>query len=172
MRPLVPILACLLLWSPRVSHGETVDKLVVAIEETLIFASDIRLEKALTERDISASPYWSPSHTNATERLIGAAIIKRLAAQVDLYEPSQADLSTRLDALRTGFKNRQAWMSFLARHGLNERDLKQVLRNRLMAERFLERNLEAPMEQTVLWLKQCDTLLMEASARLRIRRIP
>ncbi len=172
MRPLVPILACLLLWSPRVSHGETVDKLVVAVEETLIFASDIRLETALAERDSSTSPYWSSSHTSATERLIGAAIIKRLAAQIDLYEPSQADLSTRLDALRTRFKNRQAWMAFLATHGLNERDLKQVLRNRLMAERFLDRNLEAPMEQTVLWLKQCDTLLMEAGARLRIRRIP
>jgi hypothetical protein len=172
MRPFMPILALLCLWAPSVSHAETVDKLAVVIEESLIFTSDIRLEQELAQRDSSKNPFWSPTHTSAEERLIGAVIIKGLAAQIDLYEPSAADLSTRMDALRTHFKNRQAWLFFLSRHGLNEKDLKQVLRNRLMVERFLERNLEAPVEQSDLWLKQCEKLLKDEASNLRIRRIP
>jgi len=122
--------------------------------------------------DDSPSPFWDRTRSDPAERLVDAAVVRHLAADVSVYHPEEEVVRTRLEHIRSQFPDREAWQGFLRTWGLDEDALRTILRRRLVVERYLARNLQADPADRQVWLEACDRYLSEVRPRLRIRAVP
>lgn len=164
-----PLLLALLLPAPAMA--EVVDRVVYVVEDQLVLQSDIALDEAVTPLDASPSPFWSRPGVTAEDRAVDAAILRALARDVALYQPSDDEVRERTEAIRARFADRGTWRHFLDGWGLDERGFRSVLRRRLVVERFLARNLRADPANVEAYWEACDALLDEVRPRVRMRRI-
>lgn len=167
VRVLLPLL--LLLSSPV--RAETVDRVLWVVESQLVLASDVHLDRVLTSLDASPSAFWDLPRERADQRAVQAAMIRGLAGDVALYEPSEEEVRARVEAIRMRFRDRTAWQSFLAGWGLDEDSLATALRRRMVVERYLARNINADPSDTEAWAAAVHELLGEVRDRLRIREV-
>ncbi len=154
------------------ARAEVFDRVVAQIQQQLVLASEVHLEAALEERDRDALPFWTARHADATGRLVDASVVRVAAGDIGLYQPEEAEVAARLEAVRGTFVDRTEWESFLSQHGLDEAALGRVLRRRLMVERFLRRNVTADLADEAKWLEECQGLLVQLRGRIRIRQVP
>lgn len=154
------------------ARAEVVDRVVAQVDQQLVLASDVTLETDLARRDLGQLPFWAPDHHDPLTRLIEAAVLRVASGEVGLYQPTTAEVDARLEAVRASFVDRASWTEFLRIHGIDEAALARVLRRRLVAERFLARNLQVSPDDEQQWLRDCDRLLQQLRARVRIREIP
>lgn len=154
------------------AHGQVVDRIVAVIDDKLVLASEVALESALAPRDASPVPFWRANSSSPDDRLVAAALIQRAAGDLALYQPDDIAVRARLDALRLGFDDIDAWRAFLQRHGLDEDGLLVMLRRRLVVERYLTRNIVASTDNEEVWLASMATLLDKLVSRARVRRVP
>jgi hypothetical protein len=154
-----------------IARGEVIDRVVASVDEQLVTASEVRLEDALAPRSVSTSPFWRPDHASSLSRLIDAAVVRELAGDLALYQPTLAEVDERTAALREAFADRAAWQAFLAVNGLDEAALAALIRRRLVVERYLARNVPVRTTDETVWLAACDQLLTEQRAKFRIRAI-
>lgn len=161
----------LALWLAIPAHAETVDRIVVVVEDQIVLASDIELDLELSEIDPSPLPFWSRPRHRPEHRAVEAALIRHLAADTPFYQPEDRAVRARREALRARFADREAWLGFLGRWGLDEASLSAVLRRRMIVERYLSRNIAVDPADEPAWWKACLTLLAEAEDRVDIREI-
>lgn len=154
------------------AHAQVVDRVVAVVEEQLVTASDVRLEGDLSQRDVAAGPFWSPSHGDPTHRLVEAAVVRQLAGDLALYRPSEAALGTRADALRAGFLERTVWEAFLTRHGVDEDGIRALLERRMIVEAYLARNIDVPVGDEGGFVDAVDVFVAQESRRMRLRWVP
>lgn len=165
-------------WAPVISvvmslaDAAVIDRVVAAVGEEVITESDVRLESALGGLDDSESPFWDSHRTDSLSRLIDAAVVRQLAGKVALYQPSDDEVRIRLESMRGRFADREDWTAFLLRHGLDEESLRGVLRRRIVAERYLARNVVVRATDDEAWWAACQVFLAEQRLRYRIRLIP
>ncbi len=151
------------------AHADRVDRIVAVVEDQLVLESEVRLERELSRLDDQGLLWAIP---DPQERLIDAAVLRLAAADVALYQPDDEDIRQRREAIRAHFTDRASWRDFLYRHGLTEDRLAVVLRRRMVAERYLRRNLQAdPADQTA-WSRATAALVEDLRARFRIRVVP
>ena len=148
-----------------------VDRIVASVDRDLVLASEVVLSRELAALDPGPTPFWSRP-ADPTEQRIDATILRITAGDIGLYQPPAADVKARLEAVRAAFVDRSTWEAFLGRHGLDEASLRQELRRRMVAERYLLRNLTASPEDHAAWFDQLDELMVTLRPRLRVRRIP
>lgn len=153
------------------SSATIVDRVVVVVERELVLESDVRLESVLSPLDGEALPFWHQREPDALTRLVDAAIIRHLAADVQLYQPSPSDVVNRVEAIRAHFPDRGAWTAFLNQWGLNEEALRVIIRRRLVVERYLTRNITSDPSRHTVWTREITGLLQSVRPRLRIRSI-
>jgi hypothetical protein len=154
------------------AQSEVFDRVVAEVQQQLVLASEVQLESDLVSRDRSALPFFTDAHADPLTRLIDAAVLRAAAGDVGLYQPTDEEVQARLEEVRSTFVDRTSWEAFLTLHGLDERALGRVLRRRLVAERYLRRNLSADPADAATWLSECDGLLSQLRGRVRVRRIP
>jgi len=154
------------------AHADVVDRVVAQVQQQLVLASDVTLEAALSQRDPLQLPFWSDAHAPALGRLIDAAVVRVASGDVGLYQPSDAEVDARLEAIRGSFVDRTSWTEFQRIHGVDEAALRRVLRRRLVVERFLGRNLQSDPSDQRTWLSDCQRLLAQLRGRVRVREIP
>ena len=152
------------------AQAEVVDRVVAVVGGQLVVASDIALEEVLVTIDASPSPFWD--RMPVEERLIDAAVIRHLAGELPLYQPHSEEVRARLEGARAHFAGRAAWMDFLASWGLDEGGLRQLLRRRMVVERYLARSIPVDTGDRDAWQESCDVLLSSVRPRTEIRRIP
>ena len=121
------------------------DRVVAVVGDRLILASDVALERALSERDPRPAPIGQPGRSPLLV-LIDASIIRGLAGDVTIYQPSSADVRERLAALRATWENPGDYIRFLATYGLDEDRLSGVLFSRMVVERYLQRAVVLPSQ--------------------------
>ncbi|MEC7948772.1 MAG: hypothetical protein VX265_14490, partial [Myxococcota bacterium] len=78
------------------------------------------------------------------EALVELALARGLAGDIAVYEPSPAEVRERLAALRRTWVDPRAWAAFLERVGHTEEQLAGALYSRMMAERYVARNVTMP----------------------------
>jgi hypothetical protein len=152
--------------------AEVIDRVEASVEEQLVTTSDVGLEAQLGLIDASPSPFWDPDHLPPLDRLVDAALVRELAGDVQIYQPSDADVAARLAALRDRLPDPQAWTDFTRRWGLDEEQLGAILRRRMVVERYLARGIQVRPDDRPAWWKECDELVARQRASLRIRIIP
>ncbi|MEN0064539.1 MAG: hypothetical protein AAGA48_20490 [Myxococcota bacterium] len=151
---------------------EVVDRIVADVDGQLVLMSDVAREAVLAEVDRSGTPFWDPTWRTPEDRLIDAAIVRTIASDVRLYEPSRQDVRRRLEAVRAQFPDRRSWRAFLDRISADEARLEVILRRRLVVDRYLGRNLlvdpgnaDAFKDAATLHLDRLRTIA-------RVRRVP
>jgi hypothetical protein len=154
------------------ANAEVIDRVAASVDEQLITASEVALEADLARIDASPVPFWNRGHGDALHRLVDAAVIRELAGDVALYQPSDDAIGVRLDAMRAKFPDRAAWGAFLGERGLDEDTLRALIGRRMVVEAYLLRNIAVPPANTEPFLDKVEGLVEPAKARMRIREIP
>ena len=119
---------------------DLIDRVVVVVDDRIVTASDIALEEDLSMR--IPSPVLALALRTPTDALIDRAIIRGLASEVGVYQPSSVDVRQRLTAISATFSGPEEWALFLAEHGLTEDDLAGRLFSQMVVERYVRRNIE------------------------------
>lgn len=149
-----------------------VDRVVADVDGQLILLSEVAQEAILTEVDVDGTPFWDPNWLVPEQRLVSAAIVRNIAADVRLYEPSRQDVERRLEAIRGRFPRRRAWQAFLDRLSVDEARLAVLLRRRMVVDRYLRRNLLADPADPVAFQAVAAAHLEELYEVSRVRWIP
>jgi len=159
------LLLVLLLALP--ARAGVVDRVVVVVEEEIILASDVRIERMLTGLDPAVLPFWSLDHATSQERLVMAALVRSLAAGVLLYEPEPGAVAARVGAIRARLG--PSWQDWQRLTGLDDEAVVRLVRRRMVVEAYLSRNvLEDPADRE-RWLQACHELLDEVRGRFTVR---
>lgn len=121
-----------------------VDRVVATVGDRVITASDVSLERALAENDPSPVPAIQARRSDPMQSLVDLALARGQAGDIAVYAPSPADVRERLAAVRGGWPDPRGWEAFLARVGHTEEQLAGALYSRMVAERYVVRNITAP----------------------------
>ena len=159
------------IWLWLTTHASVIDRVEVVIEEQLVMTSDIRLERALEAYDGDHLPIFTGDWGDPKSRLIDAAVIREAAGKLELYQPTPAQVQTRLASLRSSFQRRTDWEAFLQQHGLRQDSIHAVLSRRLIVEAYLRRNIAVDVSQTAQWTSTAKTHVDRLRARTRIRQV-
>jgi hypothetical protein len=149
---------------------------VAVVEDRIITASDVRLESALVRFDPSPIEVLQQRRGEDTlEMLVDAAVIRNLAGDIAIYAPTTAEVQRRFDGVRTHFDTRLAFRTFLRGHGLSAEVLAGRLYARMVAERYVARNVqlasEAAGEDTdAAYIRYLEWMTTERE-RVSIRRV-
>ncbi|MBW1877331.1 MAG: hypothetical protein JRI25_05410 [Deltaproteobacteria bacterium] len=153
------------------ARAEVVDRVMYVVEDQLVLQSDVQLNAAINPLDASPSPFWSRPGADPEQQMVDAAILRHLAGNVALYQPSDDEVRTRTEAIRARFLDRASWQVFLEGWGLDERSFRSVIRRRMVVERYLARNLRADPADPEEWWAATTAVLEEVRVRVRIRRV-
>lgn len=154
---------------PCGARAETVDRVVVVVEERLVFASQVRLEEQLAHMDASPTWFWSADRADAVTRLTQSAVLRRRAAGLELYDAPVDQIDQRLELLRARFPNRVAWQNWLRGVGSTEDELRLDLGRRIVVERFLRRNLPQDDLPRPSWERELEAAMANWQAGVAIR---
>lgn len=156
-------------WMFTLALAGRVDRVIAVLDDEVVLESDVRLAAELADHDRSPVPsFWA---IRGTQGALDVALLDLAAGDIGLYRPSEAAVRSRLEALRDGFGDREAWRAFLARWGFVEADLLGVLRRRMRVEAYLLRNLRVPPSDPAAFDRATQTLLAELRPRVRVRRV-
>ncbi|MEQ1571327.1 MAG: hypothetical protein ABMA64_37210 [Myxococcota bacterium] len=150
------------------ARAEVVDRVVAVVKGQPVLASDVRLDELLAPFDPAPVPFWTTGRP-AEEVEIDAAIVRWVASDVSLYQPSHEAIAERVAALRAEFGPR--WEGFLADHGLDQERLTLTVRRRMVVERYLLRTLQADPADRAAWTAASEAVLVELRAEIPVRRI-
>jgi hypothetical protein len=152
------------------ARADVVDRVVAVVEDQPLLQSEVRLVAAMG-RDPSPVPGWTALHPDPLEDLVDATMIRLLAADVGLYQPTREQVAERLAAFRATFERDEDFDRFVTEHGLDGPSLENALRRRMIVERYLLRNLVASPSDVEAWARECRALLDAMRPRLRVRVI-
>ncbi len=121
------------------------DRAVAVVGEQVVTASDVQLAWVLAGHDPGTlAVLAAPDSADAAERWwVQQVMIRQLAADVAVYQPGAAEVRTRVQTLRDALGDDPAWSALQVRLGLDRAGLEAWVRNRLVVERFVLRNIGA-----------------------------
>lgn len=152
-------------------RAEVVDRVVTVVEDDIVLASEVELEAVLAILDPSPIPFWEERERDPHARLVDAAVVRHLAGDLAIYQPTPQEVHARVEAIRAHFPDRAAWTLFLAAWSIDESALRLLMRRRMLVERYLTRTLSEDPADRSTWIAACDHFLGEARRSLRIREV-
>lgn len=152
-----------------------VDRIAVVVGDRIVTDGDLYVELLLAGRDVSPLPVVEWRRQQPEEWLVDLAVIRLLAGDIAVYRPSAAAVELRVEAMQDAVESPRAWADFLQQVGLDEEGLATLLSRRMVAERYIQRNVIARARDgeddaaiAALYL----TWITEQRASLTIRRVP
>jgi hypothetical protein len=169
----------ILLATPSIGRADTpasivrADLVLAVVSDSVVTESDIRLHQEMSKWDPSIVPSLGYKEATATQDVIDATVIRTLAGRVPVYQPNTADVRARWSRFQAQWTDPAAYNAFLQVHGLNQDRLYQVLKQRMVIERVVQRNLGLPSEgdDGQEWADNYTKWLDQQRLSLRIRRI-
>lgn len=140
-----------------VAHADVIDRVVAVVADRPLLASEIALQADLARLDPNTK--WPPPEGDPTAWAIDAARIRSVAENVNLYDPSDDEVRSRIEGLRDVFTDRGAWTAYLTRHGLDEVHLEPLVRRQLVVERYLLRNVPGDPSDPAAWSAAVESFL-------------
>jgi hypothetical protein len=123
--------------------------------------------------DPSPVPSLRHDDSNDIQNVIDATVIRSLAGRVSVYQPNATDIRARWSLFQNQWTDPAAYDAFMKIHGLNQDRLVQVLKQRMIIERVVQRNLGMPTESDngSEWNQAYNTWLEQHRSSVRIRKI-
>jgi hypothetical protein len=125
------------------SEGQAalVDRMVAAVNNEVITASDLAHAVALNRRFGGTDEDRKTLESDTLEGLITRRLLVQEARRLRFVEISDEEISDAYDKLRKQFGSDKAFEDFLAEQDITEQELRRMLGERLLVERFLERKV-------------------------------
>jgi peptidyl-prolyl cis-trans isomerase SurA len=131
---------CLILFSSAVP-AEVVDRIVAAVNNDVITASDLSHAVALNMRLAGASEDRTKLESDTLEGLITRRLLVQEARRLRFVEISEEEISAENDKLSKQFGSDQALSDFLTEQDMTGQELRRMLGERLLVERFVEKKV-------------------------------
>lgn len=151
------------------------DRIVMVVGDRLITASDVALEAVLVDRDPSPVVPLQAQRDDPLGFLRDLAIIRGLAGETAVYRPTPAEVRGRIEALRSSWPDPESWQRFLRDHGLDEERLAALLFSRMVAERYIQRNVglaaRSAGEDEAAYVARFETWMAAQRRRVSIRKL-
>lgn len=157
----------LLLWA--LAHAEVVDRILHVVGDRVITTSDLVFEAELAAHDPSPVPPLRDPEYPTEERLVDMAVLRALAGDIALYEPTPAELRARGERVAASWDRPEDQEAFLVRWGLDEERLLGLLYSRMVVERYVVRNLALPAQDRPQDLADWRAVYQPWMAALRAR---
>ena len=155
------------------------DRVVAVVCESIITLSELEFEKALNARDTSPIPPLAQTSGDPLQRLEDLRMLRALAGDVPLYAPNRSQLDLRLDAFRATFEGERSYLEFLNLWGVTEAELRVLMKNRMVVESYIHRNVGLSLEwetSSVGWQEAYthayESWISPRRSEMGIRRIP
>jgi hypothetical protein len=152
------------------ARAEVLDRVVAVVGDQPVLASEVAISVELALLDPGSR--LPPPRGDPTTWAIETVVVRSLAEDVKLYDPSPREVHERVDGLRATFADRESWGRFLARHGLDETRLEPMMRRQLVVERFLLRNVQADPDDRAAWNADAEALLAALRENAAPRMVP
>jgi hypothetical protein len=152
-----------------------VDRIVVVVGDRIVTDGDLYVEVILATHDVSPLAVVEWRRQQPEEWLVDLAVIRLLAGDIAVYRPSAAAVDQRVKALQASVDSPRAWSEFLLQLGLDEEGLATLLSRRMVAERYIQRNVlaRARKEEDDASIAEIYlTWVTDQRATLSIRRVP
>jgi hypothetical protein len=135
-------IAALVALGGTAARAEVLDRVLAVVSGDLILLSDVR---AARDFGLVTVPPDAPDPTAATlARLIDRSLVLAEVERFAPPEPRAADVDRRLQDVRGMFSSPEALADALARAGIDERHLRQTLRQDLRMEAYLSQRFTMP----------------------------
>ena len=131
---------CILLLSSAV-RAEVVDSIVASVNNDVITASDLAHAVALNMRLGGTGEDQKTLESDTLEGLITRRLLVQEARRLRFVEVSDEEVNTESDKLRKQFGSDKAFADFLAEQDMTEQELRGMVRERLLVERFAEKKV-------------------------------
>jgi parvulin-like peptidyl-prolyl isomerase len=118
-----------------------VDRMVAAVNNEVITASDLAHAVALNMRLGGTYEDRKKLESDTLEGLITRRLLVQEARRLRFVEISDEEISDEYDKLRKQFGSDKAFEDFLAEQDMTEQELRRMLGERLLVERFVERKV-------------------------------
>jgi hypothetical protein len=158
--------------SSAIAAAEPVERVILVVEEDIVLQSDLAFDAAITPFDTLATSFWTAPRPTPEDKLLEAAVLRARAGDVALYLPSDDEVAERVAAVRGAFGDSAAFDTFLLEWGLDEPAFSALVRRRMIVDRYLLRNVEAPRDDADRWWAEAREVVAAARRGARIRRIP
>lgn len=145
--------------------ADVVDRVVAAVDDTPVTASEVALE-------VEVDALWPFQHPCAArdapplDRTIDRVVLRAMAGDTAIYQPAEDRVAAGLERLRAAFPDREALVAWETRNGLDDAELVLIVKRRLVVERWLERNVRGDAPD------RCAAVLRDARARHLVRVVP
>ncbi len=122
-------------------HAELVDRIIAAVNNEVITASDLTHAVALNMQLGAAAEDREKLQTETLEGLINRRLLVQEARRLRFVEVSDEEIRAESDKLRKQFGSDKAFADFLAEQDMTEQELSRMLGERLLVERFVEKKV-------------------------------
>jgi len=147
-----------------------VDRIVAVVGDRLVLASDVAIENEIGARDVYTVAALAERRKDASRWLVDMAIVRALAGDVRVYEPTRQDVADALDRFAATFGDAASYRGFLDRSGLSQERLQSLLTTRLVVERYIQRNVGLGLTDDELG-ERYDAWIAERRQQVAIREI-
>lgn len=131
---------CILLLSSAV-RAEVVDSIVASVNNDVITASDLAHAVALNMRLGGTGEDQKTLESDTLEGLITRRLLVQEARRLRFVEVSDEEVNAESGKLRKQFGSDKAFADFLAEQDMTDQELRGMLRERLLVERFAEKKV-------------------------------
>lgn len=137
----IAALAFALLFQATPAPAELIDRVVAAVNTDVITLRDLRQAMALNEAVSGAQQDQQRLLSETLEGLINRSLLVQEANRLMIAEASEQDVDAELASFENRFASDQAYRDFLLTVDMTPEDLRRVLGERLLAERFLNKRV-------------------------------
>jgi hypothetical protein len=117
------------------------DRIVAVVGDRLVLASEVALETELAARNVYTLPALAERRKDALRWLVDMAIVRALAGDVRVYEPTRQEVADAIERFRGTFEDVTGFREFLDRFGVSEQRLQSLVTTRLVVEHYIQRNV-------------------------------
>jgi hypothetical protein len=147
-----------------------VDRIVAVVGDRLVLASDVAIETEIGARNVYTLTALAERRKDPSRWLVDMAIVRALAGDVRVYEPTRQDVADALERFAQSFGDAATYRAFLERSGLSQERLQSLLTTRLIVERYIQRNVGLGLADAEL-TERFDAWIAERRQQVAIREI-
>jgi hypothetical protein len=150
--------------------AEPLDRILVVVGERIVTVTDLRREVWMAGLDAAEPGLLGLARPDPLERAVDAAILRGMAGDVRVYQPTPEAVAARLERLRSAVPDPAEWAVQLRSVGLDEDRLAGWVYSRLVVERYLGRAMGAvETADAAAVVARARTILDEQRTRVVIR---